>query len=187
MQGLLSLSRSIDRLLGFIAQIGAWCGFLLMLAVCTDVVTRYFGVPKPFGMNSTQLQESEYWLHTFLFALVLGYAYTRQAHVRIDLVRDKLPLKTKYLIEILGCLLFLIPYCGIVGELCWNYIAASYNSGEASKSTIGLSHLWLLKSSLLFMYGLLVLAGISQLIKSLAGFMGVLPDRMVAETLGGDM
>ena len=187
MQGLLSLSRAIDRLLSGIAHIGAWCGFILMVVVCIDVVTRYFGVPKPFGMNSTQLQESEYWLHTFLFSMVLGYAYVRQAHVRIDLIRDRLPLKVKYLIEILGCLLFLIPYCGIVGELCWGYVSLSYSSGEASKSTIGLTHLWILKSSLLFMYGFLVLAGISQLIKSLAGFRGELPDQLVAGTLGGDL
>ena len=37
------------------------------------------------------IQESEYWVHTFLFALVIGYAYTRQAHVRIDLFREGLP------------------------------------------------------------------------------------------------
>jgi TRAP-type mannitol/chloroaromatic compound transport system permease small subunit len=37
------------------------------------------------------------------------------------------------------------------------------------------------------MFFLAGLAGISQLIKSLAGFMGQLPEKRIAETLGGDL
>ena len=57
---------------------------------------------------------------------------------------------------------------------------------EVSKSVIGLGNIWILKSVLLVMFGLLILAGISQLIKSLAGLCGRLPGTKVRETLGGD-
>ncbi|HUF45616.1 MAG TPA: hypothetical protein VMN43_09735, partial [Aestuariivirgaceae bacterium] len=82
MDRLLQLSAAIDRLLTVLGRAGSWAAILLMLVVCYDVVSRYYGVPKPFGLNSTQVQESEYWLHSILFALVIGYAYIRQAHVR---------------------------------------------------------------------------------------------------------
>ena len=186
MDRLLQLSAAIDRLLTGLARIGSWAAILLMLVVCYDVVTRHYGVPKPFGLNSTKIQESEYWLHTVLFALVIGYAYLRQAHVRIDLVRGRLPIKAKYVIEMTGCLLFLIPGALITAWLSFGYTMASYNSGEVSKSVIGMSHVWILKGFMPVMYGLMVLAGFSQFIKSLAGFLGRLPRSRELEALGGD-
>ncbi|HSM40054.1 MAG TPA: TRAP transporter small permease subunit [Afifellaceae bacterium] len=186
MQSLLGVSAAIDRVLTIIGRIGAWAGIMLVAVVCYDVVTRYFGVPKPFGLNSTQIQESEYWLHAYLFALVIGYAYIRQAHVRIDLIRDRVSLKSKFLIEMLGCIFFCIPYAVLATYLSWGYFLQSYDSGEASKSVIGLTHIWLLKISMPIMFALLGLAGISILIKAIAGFRGELPDEMVAETIGGD-
>ncbi len=186
MNGLLTLSAIIDRVLGFVARMAAWAGFLLACLIVYDVITRYFGVPKPFGLNSTKIQEFEYWLHTFLFSLLIGYAYTRQAHVRIDLIRDHLPIKMKYVLEILGCLFLLIPFTLMAIYYCFNYVQASYEEGEVSKSVIGLSHIWILKSALPALFILLLLAGVSQLIKSIAGLRGYLPVEKVAETLGGD-
>lgn len=187
MQSLLGVSAKIDRVLAAIGRFGAWAGFFLVAVVCYDVVTRYFGVPKPFGLNSTQIQESEYWLHSYLFALVVGYAYIRQAHVRIDLIRDRVSLRSKFLIEAVGCVLFCIPYSILAAYLSWGYFLQSYDSGEASKSVIGLTHIWLLKISMPIMFCLLGLAGISILIKAVAGLRGELSDEMVAETLGGDV
>lgn len=186
MQALLGVSAVLDRILRIVAGIGAWCGFALMLVVCFDVATRYLGVPKPFGLNSTQVQEFEYWLHTFLFALILGYAYTRQSHVRIDLVRDRLKTRTKYLIEIIGCVIFLLTYSALGTWLTWKYAYASFLEDEVSKSTIGLSNIWILKGALVAMFVLLAMAGVSQLIKAIAGYRGQLPQNKVAETLGGD-
>jgi len=157
-----------------------------MIVVIYDVVTRYFGVPKFFGLNATKLQESEYWLHTFLFTLMIGYAYTRQSHVRIDLIRDRLSRTKRYWIEAIGCILFLIPYCVVAGWVTFNYAMRSFEQGEISKSVIGLTHIWILKSSMTLMFLLLGLAGVSQLIKAIAGLAGKLPEDKVMETLGGD-
>ena len=184
MQGLLRLSRMIDRLLHWCAAAGAWCGVFLICVVCYDVVTRYLGVPKLFGWTSTMLQESEYWLHSFLIVLVVGYAYHRQAHVRIDLVRETLSTRTKFWLEAVGIALFLIPYAVLGAWLAWPYVVQSFLSGEISKSQTGLSHIWILKSGMIALYVLLLLAGISQLIKAVAGIRGELPDELVAETIG---
>ncbi len=186
MGGLLKLSSAIDFALRWIARIGAWAGLIMVLVVVFDVVSRYFGVPKPFGLNSTKIQESEYWLHTILFSFVIGYAYINQSHIRIDLVRDRLPLRYKYLIEILGCAIFAIPFCLIALNYTISYAHASYLEHEVSKSVIGLTNIWILKSCLGVLFILLLLASISQLIKAMAGIMGQLPKDMVSETLGGD-
>lgn len=184
MKGLLKLSRLLDRLLEWFASAGAWCGVLLIVIVCYDVVTRYLGVPKLFGWTSTMLQESEYWMHSFLIVLVVGYAYRRQAHVRIDLFRENLSARTKYWLEATGITLFLIPYAILGAWLAWPYVMQSYLSGEISRSQTGLSHLWILKSGMIALYVLMLFAGISQLIKAVAGIRGELPEEMVAETIG---
>ena len=186
MRSLLGVSDFIDKILSFIANIGAWLGLLLVLVVCYDVSSRYFGVPKPWGLNSTQVQEFEYWLHTFLFALVMGFAYTKQAHVRIDLIREQCSSRVKFIIESLGIVCFLMTYA-VMGILySYSYAYTSFLEGEVSKSTIGLSNIWILKSMIPIMFGLIFLAGLSNLIKCIAGLTGDLPKERYHEALGGD-
>lgn len=184
---MLAVSNILDAITSFFGKIGAWCGLLLVVVVIYDVVARYAGVPKPFGLNSTQIQESEYWLHATLFSLMIGYAYLRQAHVRIDLVRERFGLRTKYLLEMLGCLLFLLPYALVGMYYTTAYAHTSYLEGEISKSVIGLSNIWILKSTMPIMFALMFVAGLSQLIKAALGLAGRLPADRVSETLGGDM
>lgn len=185
MQALLNVSRICDRILAFFAKIGGLLGFCLVLVVCYDVVTRYLGVPKPAGLNSTMIQEFEYWLHSGLIVFAIGYGYTRQAHVRIDLVRENLSDRTKLWIETFGITLSLIPYAALGLWLSWPYVRQSFLTGEISKSQTGLSSLWIVKAGLLFLFALLLIAGISQLLKCIAGLRGALPDDMRDEMLGG--
>ena len=118
---------------------------------------------------------------------MIGYAYLRQAHVRIDLVRERLQLRSKFIFEMFGCVVFLLPY-SIIGIYYTSlYVHASYLENEISKSVIGLSHIWILKSFMPIMFLLLFLAGLAQLMKSLLGAMGKLPDDRISETLGGDL
>lgn len=187
MHVLLRVSAAIDAVIAVVGRIGGWAAILLMMMVMYDVITRYFSFPHVFGLNATQLQETEYWLHTMLFTLAIGYAYSKQSHVRIDLVRDRLPLRIKYLIEIIGCVALLIPFCLMAIYFNFNYAHASFLEGESSKSVIGLKHVWILKSFLPLMFVLLLFAAFSQLIKALAGFTGRLPERLAAAVIGGDL
>lgn len=185
MHGLLNFARLIDRILAFFSGIGGWLGATLVLVVCYDVITRYFGVPKPAGINSTMIQEAQYWLHSGLIVFCIGYAYVRGAHVRIDLIRENLSDRRKYWIEAIGLCLALIPYTLIGIMMAYPYVRQSFLSGEISKSQTGLSNLWILKAGMVIMFILLLLAGISQLIKAIAGIRGQLPDETRDDMFGG--
>ena len=186
MKRLLGIATGIDALLAFFARIGGWFGAVLVLVVCYDVITRYFGVPKPFGLNSTMIQESEYWLHSYLIVLVVGYAYVRNAHVRIDLVRDLTSTRVKCWIEAIGIVLLLVPYSILGLWLAWPYMMQSFQQGEISKSQNGLSHIWLLKGGLMVLFLLLFLAAVSQLIKAISGIIGTPPDGFAGISDGED-
>ncbi|MCR9213208.1 MAG: TRAP transporter small permease subunit [Proteobacteria bacterium] len=186
MNSLLSVSQFIDQLLGRVAKFGGWAGIILIVVVCYDVGSRYFGIPKPFGLNSTMIQESEYWFHSYLIVLVIGYGYIRQAHVRIDLLRETLSESKKYWIEIIGTVLFLVPYSILGILLSLPYAYNSFQQGEISKSQNGLSNIWMLKGGLVVLFALLLLAGISQIIKAAAGVRGQLPQELKQGVIGGD-
>ncbi|WP_299790427.1 TRAP transporter small permease subunit [uncultured Marivita sp.] len=181
----LRLSRLIDRLLAFFAALGGWCIVALTLVVCYDVVTRYFGVPKIFGLTSTILQEGEYWLHSYAIVLAVGAAYIRQQHVRIDLIREGRTDKTKYWIEAIGCAVMLIPYAILGAWLSYPYAYRAFSIGEGSRSGNGIDQVWVLKSGLVILFVLIGLAGLSVFIKAVAGIAGRLPQSQRHEVIDG--
>lgn len=176
---------TFDRVLAWAARLGAIAMVALIAITMYDVMTRYFSIPKFSGLNSTMVQESEYWAHGILFALLMGYGLTKQIHVRIDLVRDMMPRKVKYVMEMLGILIFLIPFAYIGTIYCFDYALKSYVDGEVSPSTVGLTDIWILKSTLVMMFGLLLLAGVSQFLKSVDGLLGNLTAEQEVHVLGG--
>ena len=160
---LLNLSDALARFSERVGKIGSV--FILPLVAVTiwDVAIRKVGgiqvwlienVSSYFG--STIVQELEWHFHTALFTLVLGYGFVYNRHVRVDLVREKLSFRSQALIEFLGCTLFMIPYCLIVGWFALDYAYEAFTSGEISASTVGLHHRWIIKSVLVI--GLFVAA-----------------------------
>ena len=109
----------------------------------------------------------EWHLHTSLFLLVLGYAYLKDAHVRIEIVREKYSVKVKAILETLGIIIFLIPYTLLVIYYGIDFVQRSFSMNEVSSALTGLSHRWIIKSFIPIGMFLLFLAGVSILLKNL--------------------
>jgi TRAP-type mannitol/chloroaromatic compound transport system permease small subunit len=167
MNALASLSDFLDRI---ITRIGEWAAWLLLPTVGVilfDVITRRF-----FVLGSTKLQEGEWHLHTALFTLCLGYAYLKDAHVRIDLVRERLHLRTKWWIELFGCLLFLLPYCVLILYYGYHFVSVSFEQNEVSAAMTGLSHRWMIKAFVPAGFLFLAGAGICVLLRRIVLLFG---------------
>lgn len=178
MELLVRVSETLDRVVVKIGKVAAWAGLALILVTVFDVITRRF-----FVLGSTKLQELEWHFHVILFAFCLGYAYLKDAHVRIDLVREKLSDKTKWWLEIAGCLLFLLPYCGLVVYYGIDFVERSYATNEISASATGLTHRWIIKSVIPIGFTILALAGLAVLLRKVVELFG--PEnlrRRVSET-----
>ena len=80
----LNLSQFLDKVVTVSGKIGSWLAIPLIFIIIFDIITRRF-----FILGSTKLQEMEWHLHTALFLLVIGYAYLKNAHVRIEIVRER--------------------------------------------------------------------------------------------------
>ncbi len=114
-----------------------------MLTILIDVVSRQL-----FNNSSVGLQELEWHFHGALFLLSMGFTYLEDAHVRVDLFREKYSDKTKRLIEIFGCVFFLIPYCVVVAYFGIDFALKSFFANEMSATSDGLSYRWVIKSML---------------------------------------
>jgi TRAP-type mannitol/chloroaromatic compound transport system permease small subunit len=136
-------SNLLDRIVSAVGIGAAWLSIPLIVIIVFDVVTRRFLV-----LGSTKLQELEWHLHAVLFFLCIGWAYIKNAHVRIELVHERLPRRAQLWIELLGCLLFLIPYCLIVFYHGVDWWERSWSIGEVSDSATGLPYRWAIKAAL---------------------------------------
>jgi TRAP-type mannitol/chloroaromatic compound transport system permease small subunit len=163
--------RISDGLRGFVEFVGRWGSWLIIpLIVITvfDVTARklvwiQIWLVDNFGriFESTLLQELEWHFHTALFALVLGYGYIHNTHVRVDLIRERLSFRRKAWVEFIGLTFFLIPYCAIVIYFAYIYAYDSYVIHEISASQVGLRHRWIIKSVLVFGLVVAVISGIA--------------------------
>jgi TRAP-type mannitol/chloroaromatic compound transport system permease small subunit len=154
------LTDVLDRLVMAIGRASTWLALALAAVIIFDVITRRFLV-----LGSTKLQEIEWHLHTLMFMLCVGFAYIANAHVRIDLFRDRLSARGKSWIELAGCLIFAIPYVGLLLYLSFDSAYNSYLIGEGSSAGTGLPHRWIVRGSMTAGYLLLLLACISIMIR----------------------
>ena len=158
MDALLAASEAIERLIARVALAAGWVFVVCTGVIVFDVVTRKFGYQLP-NFGSTRLQELEWHLHTAIFALWLGMAYVKNAHVRIDVALRGASLRTHARLELAGCLLFALPYCAIALYFSADYAWIAWIYNEASISASGLPYRFIPKSILSLGF-LLLLAGI---------------------------
>ncbi|MGQ0664424.1 MAG: TRAP transporter small permease subunit [Pseudomonadota bacterium] len=165
MRQILALSDALNRLLAAIGQATSWLFVVAMVVICFDVVSRKLGFQIP-GFGSTKLQELEWHTHTVLFATWLGYAYVRNAHVRIDVATGHLGARQQAWLELAGCLVFAIPYCLVVGYFGYDYALRSFLTNETSNAPTGLPYLWITKGVLFIGLMLLLAAVVSVLCRT---------------------
>ncbi len=156
---MVQLSYKLKTIVDFFGQRGAFFILPLVLFTMIDVFGRkltntafdfqlWLVENVSLYFQSTMLQELEWHVHTALFSLVLGYGFTHNRHVRVDLLRMHLQTKTQALIEFVGTTFFMIPYTIVVIYFCYIFTYDSYVTNEISASLVGMSHRWIIKSVL---------------------------------------
>lgn len=162
MELLASLSNRLEQFVDRTGKLASWCLVFLVIIIIFDVITRRFLV-----LGSTKLQELEWHLHTILFCLTLGYGYIHNAHVRVDLVRERLSQKLQAVIEIAGIVVLLLPFVGLMIYYTSDFAYRAYVEGEVSAAGTGLPYRWIIKSVIPIGFVLLLMSAIARLLTSL--------------------
>ena len=170
MQGLLKLSRGIDRLSEFLGRHVAWLVLAAVLISAANAIVR-----KVFDTSSNAFLEIQWYLFAAVFLLAAGYTLLRQEHVKIDVLLHRFSRPTQIKVEIFGIVAFLLPFVFSVIHLAWPLVTKAYFSGEMSENAGGLIR-WPVYALLPLGFALLGLQGLSELIKRVAFLKGLVDD-----------
>jgi len=156
------IASSIDAFNEWVGRFTAWFILGMVLLIAHNVAQRYL-----FSQSSVGLQELEW--HLFAITILLSAAYTlkHDQHVRVDVLyqsRFMTPVRRAW-VNLFGSLLFLMPFCVLTIYSSWDFVSNAYVQGEGSPDPGGLPQRWILKSMLLWGFGLLFLQGLSQAIQ----------------------
>ena len=133
MNFLLKTSRLIDALSERVGRAVIWLVLAAVLISAGNAIVR-----KTLNMSSNALLEIQWYLFSAVFLLGAGYAFLKNAHVRIDFISNHLSPKTRNWIDIVGILVFLGPLCVILIKLSWPLFENAWVSGEMSQNAGGL-------------------------------------------------
>ena len=170
MKLLLCLSRAIDALNEHVGRLTYWLILAAVLISAGNAVVRY-----SVNMSSNAWLEIQWYLFSFVFLFCAGYTLLHNQHVRIDVISGQLSGRARAWIDIFGTIFFLMPMAIAIMWLSWPVFLDAYLSGEVSTNAGGLT-VWPGRLMLPIGFFLLILQGVSELIKRIAFLRGVIPD-----------
>jgi len=162
---------AIDAVVLAIGKVFALAWLLLVLLVILSVAERYAPpittvAAAIFGSNpGTALAELQWHLFAAGFMIGLPYAMVRGAHVRVDVLAEHWSLAVRAWIELLGTVLFLIPFAILVIVYGVPFVERSYTLHEISSSPGGLGARWILKCMIVIGPALLVVVGLARILR----------------------
>lgn len=155
----------------FSAAVGAFSAVLLLLLVANvfyDVVMRYL-----FNDVSVGMQELEWHLYAMIFLFGVAYALGVDGHVRVDVVYERLNPRKRAVIDILGTLLLLWPFCLVVAAYGIGFAHEAYELGETSGDPGGLPYRWLIKSMISLSFACVLVSSVGFMLRALNVFLGL--------------
>lgn len=170
MGGLLALSRGIDRINTVIGRSVSWLILVAVLVSAGNAIIR-----KVWSMSSNAWLELQWYLFGAAFLLAAAYTLLENEHIRIDILYGGRTRRTQHWIDLIGHVLFLMPFVILMLWLMVPWLERSIASGERSMNAGGLI-LWPAKALLVAGFTLLFFQGISEIIKKIAVMRGLIPD-----------
>jgi TRAP-type mannitol/chloroaromatic compound transport system permease small subunit len=170
MKVLLSISRAIDALNEHVGRMTYWLILVAVLVSAGNAVVRY-----SLNTSSNAWLEIQWYLFSFVFLFCAGYTLRHNQHVRIDILTAHLSGRKKAWIDIFGTIFFLLPMAIAIMWLSWPVFVDAYRSHEISTNAGGLL-VWPARLMIPAGFLLLVLQGLSELIKRIAFLRGLISD-----------
>jgi TRAP-type mannitol/chloroaromatic compound transport system permease small subunit len=164
---LLAFSRGVDWVNEKFGRVADWCVLLACAVSAGNALSRY-------GLNISSNAWLEIQWYFFAAVVMLGASYTlhRNEHVRVDLVFGALGDRGRLYVDIFGIVFFLLPGMMLLAWMTWPYFLDSLLREEISPAPGGLIR-WPAKLLMPLGFFLLVLQGLSELVKRIALLRGL--------------
>ncbi|HEY1325538.1 MAG TPA: TRAP transporter small permease subunit [Casimicrobiaceae bacterium] len=172
MNALLALSRAIDALTERVGRLVYWLILVVVLISAANATVR-----KLFNYSSNAYLEIQWYLFSVIFLFGAGYTFLRNEHVRIDIVTGRFSSRVHNWIDVVGIVFFLFPMSAIIMWLSWPLFVDSYVRNEVSTNAGGLT-IWPARLMIPVGFALLIIQGVSELIKRVAFLAGKAPNAL---------
>lgn len=146
-----------------IGKLVSWLSLLIVILVGLDVTLRYI-----FNWNSSANQELEWHLFAVLFLLGMSYTLKHDKHVRVDVFYSNFSLKNQAWVNLVGTLIFLIPFCVVIIVSSIPFVLDAYSINESSAEPGGLPYRFIVKSAIPISGLLLLLQAIAIIGKNIS-------------------
>lgn len=170
MNFLLKISNLIDALNERVGRMIIWLVLAAVLISAVNAVVR-----KLFNVSSNAFLEMQWYLFSCVFLLGAAYALLHNEHVRIDLLVGRLSKRAHMWVDIFGTTFFLLPMAALILWMSVPFALSSFESQEMSSNAGGLI-VWPAKFLIPIGFALLILQGLSEIIKRFAFLQGLIPD-----------
>lgn len=182
MNALLKISNVIDSTIDWLGRNLSWLVLAMILLGVYNTVMRYVGSVIGMQLASNGTLEAQWYLFAAIFFLGAAYVLRHNEHVRVDFLYGNWPPRRKALVNLVGAIIFLIPFCLVVFYVSWRPVLISWGwnpmnglwrTWEMSPDPGGLPRAPV-KSLILIGFGLLLIQAISEIIKNIAILRGVI-------------
>ena len=170
MQPLLAIARVIDRVNEAIGKAVMWLILVAVLVSATNAIIR-----KAFNMSSNSWLEMQWYLFGAAFMLASAYTLKQNEHIRIDIFYGTRTRRTQHWIDLIGHMLFTLPFVTLMAVMLVPYTWAAWRIGQISTNSGGLI-IWPARAILAVGFILLVFQAISEIIKKIAVMRGDMDD-----------
>jgi len=156
------IADAIERFINWCGRAVSWLTLFMVIVTFVVVVLRYL-----FDTGWIALQESISYMHAAVFLIGAAYTLQQDAHVRVDIFYSRFGEEARAWVNLCGALFMLMPFMFFIGWMSWEYVIDSWDVLEGSREAGGLPGVFLLKSLMLVMAGLLMLQAGAQVLRAL--------------------
>jgi len=159
---LVGFIKGVSALNRVVGETLSWLALACVLVCFTVVIQRYF-----FHTSYLWMQDLYVWVNGAMFTGVAGFALLRQDHVRVDIFYRPASLRWKATADLIGVVLFLLPFMYVVISFGLPYVQRSWRIWEGSANIGGMPGLFVLKSFILVFAALVTLQGLAMAARSI--------------------
>ena len=145
----------LKKIISKTGKISSWFSLALVLLISTDVLLRYV-----FNFSTAALYEMEWHLFAIIFLLASPYTLQKNKHVRVDVFYNNFSKRKKNIVDLIGNIIFLIPFSFIIFYTSLPFVEDSYSILESSPDPGGLPYRFIIKSIIPIAFFLLMIQGI---------------------------
>ncbi len=172
MRFLRTLAGWVDRLNDEIGAAIPWLVLVMVLIGAISAVVRRFSRELGLALNLTPAIEAQWYLFSVIFLMGAAYGLNHDVHVRVDVMYERLSAKARAWIDLVGTVIFLLPFSVLMLWVSFPAVRNSWQVREGSPDPGGLPR-YPIKALILVSFALLLLQGLSQLVKQIDVIRGV--------------